>query len=223
MHQEHVEFVAAVEGHEKFEEVAVGDDQAGGEHDLGHVLQVAHGDEVFEVVGFAQRNGEGQHHGKAGVDRAGDEIGREDRGVPAGNDGDGEVEAHDGVHGEHQRRRQAREKQIRRLVAMPVPRRAAPAHRQHAVNDLLGLVDGAIAKRGQVRNQADEPEQQRNRAVRGDRENVPDERAAELRPEAHRARIREHVIRHPRPPGVDQREQCRRTRRRKASWLPRSG
>src|SRR3984957_19891074 len=45
--QEMVEYVAAVKAHEEFNTVAVGDDDAGGEHDFGHDIQMAHGDEVF--------------------------------------------------------------------------------------------------------------------------------------------------------------------------------
>ena len=55
---------------------------------LRHVLEVPHGQEVFEVVEDAQRNRERQHHREAGVDGAGDEVRREDRGVPAGDDAD---------------------------------------------------------------------------------------------------------------------------------------
>ena len=143
----------------------------------------------FEAVSRAQRNRDRQHHREAGINGAGDEIRRENRRVPAGNDGHREVEAHDGVDRKHQRRRQARQQQIRRLVAVPVARRTAPAHRQHAVNiSVVRLADRAIAQRRQVGNQADEPEQQRNRAVGRNREHVPDQRAAELRPDPHRAR-----------------------------------
>ena len=39
--------VAAVPGHERLDHVAVGDDQAGRQHDLRHVLQVPHRDEVL--------------------------------------------------------------------------------------------------------------------------------------------------------------------------------
>ena len=53
-----------------------------------------------------------QHHREAGEDGAGDEVGREDRGVPAGQLRHREVEGHDGVHREHQRRREAGEDQV---------------------------------------------------------------------------------------------------------------
>ena len=46
------------------------------------------------------------HHGQAGEDRAGHEVGREDGGVPAGHDAHREVPGHDRVHGEHERRGQ---------------------------------------------------------------------------------------------------------------------
>ncbi len=134
-HHELLVRVAAVPGHEGLHHVAVGDDQAGREHDARHVVEVAHGDEVLEAVDPAERDGQRQHHREAGEDGAGDEVRREDRRVPARDDADGEVEADDRVHRDHQRRREAGEQQVRRLVAMPVPRRAAPAHGQHAVDD----------------------------------------------------------------------------------------
>ena len=63
----------------------------------------------------------GQHHGEAGEDGAGDEVGREDGGVPAGQHRGGEVEGHDGVHREHQRRGEAGQQQVGPLVLGPVP------------------------------------------------------------------------------------------------------
>ena len=73
---------------------------------------------------------------------------------------------------------------------------------------------GAIAKRGEVGNESRKPEQRRDRAVCRNRENVPDQRAAELRPQPHRVRIREQPVgREPRPARVEQREHgCARHR-----------
>src|SRR5450759_5044256 len=48
----------------------------------------------------------------------------------------------------------------------------------------------------------DEPEQRRHRGVRRDREHVPHERAAELRPDGHRVRVGEEPVGQPRPPHV---------------------
>ncbi len=70
---------------------------------------MAFGDEVFQVIELANRNRQHQHHGEAGVDRAGYEVWREDSGVPARDNADREIEADDSVDGEHQRRRQSRE------------------------------------------------------------------------------------------------------------------
>ena len=81
--RERVVAVAAVPSHEGFDAVAVGNDPSGGEHDLGGVLQMPIGDEIFQAVNLANRNRQHQHHGEAGVDRARDEVGREDRGMPA--------------------------------------------------------------------------------------------------------------------------------------------
>ena len=60
--------------------------------------------------------------------------------------------------------------------------------------------------RREIGNQADVPEHQRNGAVCRDREHVPLERTARLRPKPHRIRIREQPIREPRPPQVQDRE-----------------
>ena len=117
---------------------------------------------------------------------------------------DREIEAHHGVHGNDQRRRQPGQQQRRRLIPRPVHGRTAPAHRQHSVNDLRGAVLRAVAQRRQVRNQSHEPEQQRNRGVRRNRENVPHQRAAELRPQPHRIRIRHQPVEEPRPAHVQQ-------------------
>ena len=74
--------------------------------------------------------------------------------MPAGHDGDREVESHDRVHRDDQRRRQPRQQQIGRPVAVPVPRRAAPAHRQEPVDILRPAVLGPVPQRRQVRNQS---------------------------------------------------------------------
>ena len=135
----------------------------------------------------------------------------------------GEVEADDGVHREHQRRGQSGEQQVGRFVAVPVAGGTAPAHREHAVDDLLPAFVGAVAQGGQIGNQSDEPEQQRDGGVGRDRENVPHQRAAELRPYPHGVGIREQPVGQPRTSDVDQRERFRRRPRRTASSLRRNG
>src|SRR5262249_12035511 len=206
LHKKDVKLVSAVEGHEKLEEVAVGDDEAGGEHDFGHVVKVPHSDEVFQAVGFAKRDGDGQHHRETGINGPGHKVRRKDGGVPTGNDGHGEVEADHHIDGEHQGRGQTGEEQVRGLVAVPVANGAAPAQRQHAVKDLLGFGGGVVAEGRQIRNEPHKPEEQGNGGVGRNRKDVPDERAAKLRPKPHRAGVREHVERHPRATGVNQRE-----------------
>src|SRR5712692_11364691 len=91
--KKNVKLVATVRRHEEFKKISIRNDQAGGQHDLGHVVQVAHGDEVFEAICLAERNRDGQDHGEARINGASHEIRRKDRGVPAGNDGDGKIEA----------------------------------------------------------------------------------------------------------------------------------
>ena len=75
--------VAAVPGDEELHRVGVADHRPGHEHDLRHVVEVAEGDDVLEAERLAADHHQRQHHGEAGEDRAGDEVGREDRRVPA--------------------------------------------------------------------------------------------------------------------------------------------
>ncbi len=175
------------------------------QHHLRHVLQVAHGDEVAEAEEGAQRDRQRQHHGEAGVDRAGHEVGREDRGVPAGDDADREVEGDDGVDRDDERRRQPGEQHVGGLVVVPVGGRAAPAHRPEAVDDLPEAARRAVAQGGEVGDQADVPEEQRDGGVGRDREDVPDERAPELRPHAHGVGVGEEPVGEPGAPEVEHR------------------
>ena len=116
---------------------------------------------------------------------------------------------HDRVHRDDQRCRQPRQQQIGRPVAMPVPGRASPAHRQEPVDILRPAVLGPVPERRQVGDQPDIPEQERHRGVRGNGKHVPHQRAAPLRPEPHRVRIRHQPVEEPGPPHVEQREKPR--------------
>ena len=51
----------------------------------------------------ARRQHQRQHHGEPAEDGAGDEVGRENGGVPGRQNGSGEVEGDDAVHRQHQR------------------------------------------------------------------------------------------------------------------------
>ena len=90
-----------------------------------------------------QRTPRGQHHhhGEAGIHGADDEIRREDRLLPARHQARGEVEADDAVQRHHQRHRERGHRHVIGLVIVPMPRRAAPAERE-------GAVDGALDRSG---------------------------------------------------------------------------
>ncbi len=51
---------------------------------LADAVHVPRRDDVFEMAEFAQRNEQHQHHAEAAINRADDEIERENRRVPAG-------------------------------------------------------------------------------------------------------------------------------------------
>ena len=72
------------------------------------------------------------------------------------------------------------------------------------------MLRGAVAQRGQIGDQSDVPEEQRDRRVGRDREDVPHQRAAELRPQPHRVRVREEPEVVPGTAGVQRRIQPRR-------------
>ena len=96
-------------------------------------------------------------------------------------------------------RREAGQKQIRRLVAVPVraePRQPSEAESRRRVATIFVLALIASVARSGI--QPDVPEEQRDGGVGRDGEDVPDERAAELRPEPHRVRIREQPVGRPR-------------------------
>ena len=172
----------------------------------------------------AQRDRERQHHREAGEERAGDEVRREDRRVPAGRVADREVERDDAVHRDHQRRREPGEQQVGRSRSAPsaAPRRASRARAGRRRRCCSAAVR-AVAQRREVGQQADVPEQQRDDEVGGDREDVPDQRAAPLRPEVHRVGVGQQPVEEPRPAEVQDREQPGACRRRTASSPRRSG
>src|SRR6516225_2003595 len=69
-----------------------------------------------------------------------------------------------------------------------------PAQRKHPIDDLLNPVFRTITQGREVRQQSDIPKQQRDRPVGGHGEDVPDQRAAELWPDAHGTGVRKHVV-----------------------------
>ncbi|OPZ06824.1 MAG: hypothetical protein BWZ08_02192 [candidate division BRC1 bacterium ADurb.BinA292] len=91
-------------------------------------------------------------------------------------------------------------------MAAPVQGGIAPAEGENAEQPLLPGLVGAVAHRRQVGHQANIPEDERDNAVGGDGEDIPDERAAPLRPEIHRVGVREKPIENLRPAEVEERE-----------------
>ena len=119
--------VPAVPGGEELHRVGVADHRPGHEHDLRHVVEVPERDDVLEAERLAADHHERQHHGEPGEDRAGDEVGREDRRMPSGEERDREVHRDDRMHREDERRREGREDEVGDLVVMPLP------HASHAI------------------------------------------------------------------------------------------
>ena len=119
-----------------------------------------------------------------------------------------EVPGHDGVHREHERRRQPREVEDRAVVRLPLAGGALPAQRQNAVEHFLEP-GRAVARNGDVGNQPDVEEDDRDRHVGVDREHVPEQRALEVHPEAALVRVGKQEVELPEATDVDQRKERR--------------
>ena len=122
-------------------------------------------DDVVEFENRARGNEQRQHHGKPSENRAGDKVRRENCGVPRRQDRRREVEGHDAVNRQHQRRRKSGQKQVGHFVMPPVAIRAAPAAGENAEEKFFDLGGGAVAQRRQVRNQSGVPKQNRHREI----------------------------------------------------------
>src|ERR1019366_8489801 len=88
----------------------------------------------------------------------------------------------------------------------PMAGRAAPAPTQNSVNLPGQGMAGLFAHGRKVRHQPDVPENPGDGGVGRNREDVPDQRAAELGPHAHAAGVGEHPISQPGAAHVQQRE-----------------
>ena len=147
-----------------------------------------------------------EQRGNAAEDRAGDEVGPEDRRLPHRHRRHREVERHDRVDGDRHRDDGDGHDLHRRFEAVPLFRRAAPAERERAI-DPPPQPGGAVAGDREVRNDRQEQEQQAAGEIGVDGEEVPDERRAEVRPDQPLARVRKQPEREPRPPEMDDRKQ----------------
>ena len=130
--------VPAVPGSEELRGIGEADHRPGHEHDLRHVVEVPEGDDVLEAERLAADHHERQHHGEPGEDRARDEVGREDRRVPSGEEGDREIHRDDRMNREDQRRREGCEDEIGAFVVVPLPHGAPPSEGEEAVDELPG-------------------------------------------------------------------------------------
>ena len=133
--------------------------------------------------------------------------------MPAGDVRDGEVERDDGVHGKNERGRKASEEQVSHLEVGPLAVAAAPAHGQQAVEGLAPPGRGTVADDAEVRDHAHVPEERGDGEVGRDREDVPLERGAELRPDAILVGQRQKPPAEPDATDVEEREEAGATDR----------
>ena len=92
------------------------------------------------------------------------------------------------------------------MISVPVTGRSAPAHGKDSVHNAGDARFGAVSKRRKVGNHADKPEDERNRRIGADGKNIPDQWAAELRPQPHGVGIGQQPEKFPWPAQVKQRK-----------------
>ncbi len=196
--------IALVKRREKLDGVGQPHQAACGQHQLGHGFDMARGQVVLQVQNLADHEHQGQDHGHAGEDGPCHEVGRKDGGMPAGQQGGGEVGTHHGVDGDDQRRRQPGQQQVHDLVAAPGPVRPVPAQTEQADEAPVPPRPDAVAERGEVGDQTHVPEDQGDQEVGADGEEIPDQRRAEIDPQRPApVGVRNDPVKQPRPAHVD--------------------
>ena len=174
---------------------------------------------MLEAEKLSERDDDREDHPDSGEDRARDEVGREDRGVPSGRQRHREVERHHRVHGQHERSGERREKEIRAREMSPFAIRVPPAEGENAQHSLPHRIRFAVAQHGNTRHEAHVQKRRRDRQIREDREYVPDEGTLELRPDVSPVGIGNQPEEFPRTPEMQNREQSRRHDRKNSHRL----
>lgn len=147
-----VKFVGAptIPGDEELHSVGISDHRTGRQDNLAHEADVTLRYNVFQLEECAHRNHEGQHHAESRKDGTGNEVRGENGRVPTGNHGHSEVERHDRVHRQHQRRTDTGEDQVGLFVVAPMAIGAAPTQGKDAVSDGSDSIRGAVTQGGEV-------------------------------------------------------------------------
>ena len=87
--------VAAIPGDEELHGVGIANDGSRRQRDFAHDIDVPHRDDIFQLEHRAQRNQQRQYHPEPGENGTGDEVGRENGGMPSWQLGNGEVQRDD--------------------------------------------------------------------------------------------------------------------------------
>ena len=186
-------------GGKQLGQIAIGGHQPGREQQDAEHIEVARRHQRLQPQHGPQPDGQHRHHRKARKGGAQHEIGREDGGDPARHRTGRHQQRDFGMDRDHQRHRNGGGQPIALLPAMPMLRRSAPAKRAQPEENLPAPRLGSIARRRQVGQDADIPEEHRHDQIGQHREKVPGQRALELRPHAHRAGVGRHPVEAPRP------------------------
>ena len=200
----HLRRSVAIPGGQPLGKGEVEPEQAHGQQQLAEIVEVE-GLEIFlQVQELAQQRHGQDQGGDAAEDGADDEVGSEDGGVPHGHQRHGEVPGDDGVHRDGDRNNGDGHDMHGDFKPLPLPRRALPSQRQHAV-DLLAQAGGGVANSGEVGDGGQIQEGSAAGEIGGDGEEVPGQRRAEIGPYIALVGIRNHPVGEPRPPDVAKR------------------
>ena len=162
---------------------------------------------LFEMQNLPKHGHRDDERGDSTEDGTGHEVGTENSRMPHRDGRHREVERHNRVHRHRDRHNRDRHDLHRRFQPMPLLRGSLPAERKHPV-DPLPQAGRAIAHEREVRDHREKQEQGAARQVRRDREEVPHQWRAEVRPYSPLAGIRHEVEGKPRPAEVNDGEQC---------------
>ena len=181
------------------------------------------GEEALEPQTAPEQRHRHHQHADPREDRPDDEVGPEDRALPARRPGHREVPGHDRVHRDRDRNDRHRQDADPPLQAVPLLRGAAPAERQDGVEALPESGRRAVPHHGRIRNQRQEQVERAADDVGRDRGDVPDQGRAEVGPQHPAVGVGDHVVEDRHPAEVNQREEAADREREQRDRLRRTG
>ena len=131
------ELASTVPCHEEFHRIGVPNHAASEEHDFVHIFKMFYRNNMFEFEHLPYNNKNVLHHRKAGKDRSGNKVWRENCWMPARQYWNCKVKAHDRMDGEHKRCGKSCKDEIQSFIVCPVTIRKPPAKTQERIDNFF--------------------------------------------------------------------------------------